>query len=82
MTDTDTLTREDVQLHTGLDNADLAHIVDQRKYNLTEAYILGTTVIALCGYEWIPTKDPHKLPVCPACVATLSSLGGNDSVSL
>ena len=32
-----------------------------------EARINGTPVEALCGYQWIPSKDPQKLPICPKC---------------
>lgn len=34
-----------------------------------EARVLGTPVEALCGYKWVPSKDPQKLPVCPECRA-------------
>jgi len=32
-----------------------------------EARIEGTSVTALCGYTWIPSKDPQKFPVCDIC---------------
>ena len=34
---------------------------------VTEALIFGTEVEALCGYRWVPSKDPKKYPVCPKC---------------
>ncbi len=34
---------------------------------VTEATFLGIEVEALCGYRWIPTRDPQKLPVCKKC---------------
>lgn len=80
MPDTDTLTRpdhrSDVQLHTGRNNADITHIVDQRKYSLADAYVFGTPVTALCGYEWIPTKPANPKQVCAACIAVASERGG------
>lgn len=38
-----------------------------------QAYVLrarieGFTVVALCGHEWVPTKDPAPLPVCSKCL--------------
>jgi hypothetical protein len=32
-----------------------------------EARVMGFTVEALCGYKWIPSQDPEKLPVCQKC---------------
>ena len=34
---------------------------------VTEGYIMGTPVIALCGKIFVPTRDPKKLRICPAC---------------
>ena len=35
---------------------------------ITEARVFGLTVTALCGYQWVPTRDPIKYPICQACV--------------
>ena len=37
-----------------------------------QAYILnarieGFEVEALCGYTWIPQRDPQRFPICQAC---------------
>ena len=53
-----------VQLDEG-DHERLAHYVDKSK--LTEAYVLGTPVIALCGKVWVPSRNPERFPVCPEC---------------
>lgn len=42
-----------------------SHYVEKAK--LTDAMILGTPVIALCGKAWVPAHDPEKYPVCPDC---------------
>lgn len=34
---------------------------------VTEALIMGTPVVALCGKVWVPHRDPDKYPVCPTC---------------
>jgi hypothetical protein len=34
---------------------------------VTEGYILGTPVIALCGKIFVPSRDPLKLRICPVC---------------
>jgi len=33
-----------------------------------EALVLGTPLTALCGYTWVPSRDPSKLSVCPKCL--------------
>lgn len=33
----------------------------------------GQEVVALCGYTWVPKKNPDKYPVCESCV----SIAGN-----
>lgn len=35
---------------------------------LMEAMINGTVVVALCGYAWVPHRDPMNYPVCPQCI--------------
>lgn len=32
-----------------------------------EARINGTPVEALCGFVWVPSRDPKQLPVCEEC---------------
>lgn len=59
-----------------LEHGPLAHIVLPAS-GVTEAYILGTPVEALCGHVFVPTRDPKPLPVCPACKEILESLGHN-----
>ena len=35
--------------------------------SVTEGYVLGTPVQALCGKLFVPTRDPKKYPLCPIC---------------
>ena len=42
-----------------------AHYVDKKK--MGDAIVYGTPMIALCGYTWVPSRDPKKYPVCPEC---------------
>lgn len=32
-----------------------------------EARVMGTPVEALCGFVWVPSRDPRQLPVCEEC---------------
>lgn len=52
------------------DAGDCAHIVDQRDpaNDIATAVIEGREVTALCGYRWIPYREPQGRPVCEACV--------------
>ena len=70
----DTLVREDVEVLTTDEPGDASHIVmvPQGVSMSPQAYVLqarieGTKVRALCGYEWVPQKDPKSLPVCSLC---------------
>ena len=65
--DRDTDVREDrrtVPTDEG-DHERFSHYVDKDK--LTEAMVMGTPVVALCGKVWVPSRAPEKFPVCPEC---------------
>ena len=49
-----------------------AHYAEKAK--VTEGYIMGTPVIALCGKIFIPHRDPLKLPICPKCHDIINGL--------
>ena len=42
--------------------------------SVTEGYILGKPVVAICGQIFIPSRDPKKFPVCPICKEIADSL--------
>lgn len=42
-----------------------SHYADAAK--VTEAYVLGTPVEALCGKIFTPSRDPQRFPVCSIC---------------
>jgi len=54
------------------DSEDFAHYAEAAK--VTEGYVMGTTVIALCGIEFVPHRDPLKLRVCPICKQIVDAL--------
>jgi hypothetical protein len=47
------------------DHERFSHYVD--KHKLTEAMVMGTPVVALCGKVWVPSRAPERFPVCPSC---------------
>lgn len=58
-----------------------AHIV--KRDGLTQAYVLGEPVEALCGYVWVPSRDPKQYPLCEQCKEIADSKwgeGGADKV--
>ncbi|HZA30387.1 MAG TPA: DUF3039 domain-containing protein [Propionibacteriaceae bacterium] len=58
------------------DHERFSHYV--RKENLTEAMVMGTPVVALCGKVWVPSRDPERFPVCPECKEIWESLARDD----
>lgn len=55
---------EDLRYEDG-DHERFSHFVPKEK--LTEAMVMGTPVIALCGKVWVPSRNPDRFPVCPEC---------------
>lgn len=69
----DVLERTDSESIT--DNSEdnkFAHYAE--KASVTEGYVMGTTVVALCGKLFIPSRDPEKLPICIECKEILDFL--------
>jgi hypothetical protein len=62
--DTDLLTRPDLQDEDGGHDR-YSHYVKKEK--IVESAVTGKPVRALCGKKWIPSRDPEKYPICPAC---------------
>ena len=78
---TDTDVREDrrtVPTDEG-DHERLSHYVDKSK--LTEAMVMGTPVVALCGKVWVPSRAPEKFPVCPECQEIIDALKAREGDS-
>ena len=78
MSDLETLPAEtipDVDEVTETDEPRVAHIVkvepgESAAAKVLEARIMGTPIEALCGFVWVPARDPKQLPVCQACKET------------
>jgi Protein of unknown function (DUF3039) len=69
---TDTIIDERTDERTELDNGKCAHIVRTEPGQTATAVVLqarieGTPLTALCGYVFVPQRDPKSLPVCPKC---------------
>lgn len=60
-----TLLEEQIQNLEPGDHERYAHYV--KKERIVESAVLGNAVTALCGKVWVPSRDPHKFPVCPTC---------------
>jgi hypothetical protein len=63
--------RPDHRVEEG-DHERFSHYVPKDK--LTEAMVMGTPVVALCGKVWVPSRDPERFPVCPECKEIWESL--------
>ena len=67
--------RPDHRVEEG-DHERFSHYVPKDK--LTEAMVMGTPVVALCGKVWVPSRDPERFPVCPECKEIWESLPRGD----
>lgn len=70
--------RTDLRVDAG-DHERFSHYVPKNK--LTEAMVMGTPVVALCGKVWVPSRNPDRFPVCPECKDIWESMraGGDES---
>jgi Protein of unknown function (DUF3039) len=78
MSSTDTLTRPEVvtKPRTSSGSPVIAHICE--KAGILEAYVMGTPITAICGYTWVPSRDPKHLPLCAECKEISDRLWGQD----
>ena len=77
--DTDTRHEERTVPTDAGDHERFSHFVPKEK--LTEAMVMGTPVVALCGKVWVPSRAPEQFPVCPECKEIHESMGPDDSDS-
>ena len=66
----DTLEKSEAELDN--DNPKYSHYAES--VSVTEGYVLGTPVQAICGKLFIPSRDPEKFPVCPICKEIMNAL--------
>ena len=62
----------DIDERTETDEPVVAHIVKTKRgenaaAKVLEARINGTPGEALCGFVWVPSRDPKQLPICEEC---------------
>jgi hypothetical protein len=69
--DTDLLIRPEVEDDEGSHDR-FAHYIKKEK--VVESAMTGKAVRALCGKKWVPSRDPEKYPICPACKEIFESL--------
>jgi hypothetical protein len=68
----DLLEDTDVRTTDSDENEQFAHYAE--KASVTEGYIMGTPVIALCGKIFVPSRNPERLRVCPSCKEIIDAL--------
>ena len=74
--DTDLLTRPEHEDDEGGHDR-YAHYIKKEK--VVESAVTGKAVRALCGKKWVPSHDPEKYPICPACKAIFESMPDKSS---
>jgi hypothetical protein len=60
-----TETLESVNVDATTDEENFAHYAES--VSVTQGYVMGTPIIAVCGKIFVPSKDPEKLRICPIC---------------
>lgn len=68
----DVLEKPDVQENDTDGEENFAHYAEASE--VTEAYVMGTPIIALCGKVFIPFRNPEKLRVCQKCKDIIDTL--------
>jgi hypothetical protein len=68
----DILERPDVDNVRSTESGKVSHIVKAKPDKsaqalVMEARVFGFPVEALCGYTWVPQRDPGRFPICQAC---------------
>lgn len=71
MADADLLERTDLETQEG-DEEKFAHYAEAA--SVTEGYVMGTPVQAICGKIFIPSRNPERLRVCPICKEIMDAL--------
>jgi hypothetical protein len=71
MTNTDLLERTEIETQEG-NGEHFAHYAEAA--SVTEGYVLGTPVMAICGKIFIPSRNPERLRVCPICKEIMDSV--------
>jgi hypothetical protein len=59
-------------INTDGDHDKFAHYANAS--DVTEAFVMGTKVTALCGKRWVPTHDGASFPVCHTCKEIFNQL--------
>jgi hypothetical protein len=62
---------EKIETDSG-DSKQFAHYAEAAE--VTEAYVMGTPIVALCGKIFVPHRNPERLPICPTCKSIIDSL--------
>ncbi len=73
-----TVTEPEVQDSDTTDPGRYAHYIKRR--HVTDAYVFGHEVEALCGHRFVPTQDPEKKPVCPVCKQIFEDDSSRESI--
>lgn len=64
--------RDEVESVTETDDPIVTHIIERdekesAQARITRARVNGTAVTALCGYVWVPSRNPENHPLCQKC---------------
>lgn len=72
--DSSTSVLDKIDSDINFDEPKIAHIID--KDDMMRGYVFGEEVVALCGFRFVPTRDPDKYPMCKECLSVLERVYG------
>jgi len=62
----------DVDQEQSSEDEHFAHYAEAAE--ITEGYVMGTPVVALCGKVFVPHRDPERFKICPSCKEIMDAL--------
>lgn len=75
---TDTMAEVDTRPITNDGDHDrFAHVVVPASA-VTQSYITGEPVTAVCGKTWVPSRDPERYPLCARCAEILRAMADRE----
>lgn len=73
--DSSTSVLENLDSRLDFDEPKIAHIIEKK--DMMRGYVLGEEIVALCGFRFIPTRDPDKYPMCKECLSLAEKFYGD-----
>lgn len=57
---------------TESDEPKISHVIHKEDH--LRGYVLGEPVLALCGFIFVPSRDPNGYEMCPKCTEIVQKM--------